>query len=95
MGVAGEPQPRAAFQNAVAKTKADGRTLIGSEIDDCTSINQLHIKRPLDRGYLVSTKLQAAIWSRMMEVAGFAVRVHTTHHVLMVYASHRLDKHLR
>jgi actin-related protein len=77
IGVAGEQQPRAVFQNAVAKTKVDGRTLMGLEIDQCTAINQLHFKRPMDRGFLVGPRLQANIWSQMMEVSAFEVSMPT------------------
>ena len=68
-GVAGEEKPRIAFQNAVAKAKGDSRLMLGSEIDETRSINQLNIKRPFDRGYLINWNLESGIWTRMLEQA--------------------------
>ena len=67
VGLAGEAQPRYAFQNGVGKGKNETRFLFGSEIDETKSINNLNIKRPFDRGYLINWKLETSIWARMLD----------------------------
>jgi actin-related protein 6 len=67
IGVAGDAMPRATFQNAVAKPKSDARLVVGIEIDEARSINQLNFRRPFDRGYVINWSLQGNIWSRMLD----------------------------
>ena len=69
VGLAGEPEPRLACQNAVAKPKGDARLLWGAEIDSTKLVNQLNVKRPFDRGYLINWQLEAGIWMRALESA--------------------------
>lgn len=67
VGLAGDAQPRATFQNALAKPKADTRLLVGCEIDEARCINQLNLRRPFDRGYVINWSMQGQIWSRMLD----------------------------
>jgi hypothetical protein len=69
VGLAGDAQPRAVFQNAVAKGKGDSRLMLGSEIDETRYVNQLNIRRPFDRGYLINWGLESGIWSRMLDLS--------------------------
>lgn len=64
VGLAGESEPRRSFQNAAAKSKSEGKALLGDMLDSSRVITQLSLRRPFDRGYLVNWDLEAEIWTR-------------------------------
>lgn len=64
VGLAGESEPRRSFQNAAAKSKSEGKALLGDMLDSSRVVTQLSLRRPFDRGYLVNWDLEAEIWTR-------------------------------
>lgn len=61
-GFAGEPEPRRCGPNATGKVKGGQQTLIGEAIDEYADLSSINIRRPIERGYVVSWKNQTQIW---------------------------------
>ncbi|KAI5360747.1 Putative Actin family, ATPase, nucleotide binding domain-containing protein [Septoria linicola] len=50
--------------NCVARSQRDKLTYVGVELDDCGDFGELQIRRPMERGYVVSWEAEKAVWER-------------------------------
>ncbi|KAH7299441.1 hypothetical protein KP509_24G011700 [Ceratopteris richardii] len=65
-GFAGEEDPVAIVPNCVARPHSGKqRCLVADQVLGCEELQRLGIRRPADRGYLISAELQKEIWDRI------------------------------
>eukprot|EP00850_Spirogloea_muscicola_P007021 SM000034S12775 [mRNA] locus=s34:750776:753593:+ [translate_table: standard] len=71
VGRAGDETPLS-LPSLVARPRSARRALVGDELDACGDVSGLAIRRPCDRGYVVSWDVQRAVWGRAFAAAGVA-----------------------
>lgn len=50
--------------NCIARSQRDKLTYIGQELDDCGDFGELQIRRPVEKGYVVSWETEKTVWER-------------------------------
>ncbi|KAF2209623.1 hypothetical protein CERZMDRAFT_46771 [Cercospora zeae-maydis SCOH1-5] len=50
--------------NCVARSQRDKITYVGAELDDCGDFGELQIRRPVEKGFVVSWEAEKAVWER-------------------------------
>ncbi|SMR49356.1 unnamed protein product [Zymoseptoria tritici ST99CH_3D1] len=50
--------------NCIARSNRDRITYVGADLDTCADFGELHIRRPVEKGYVVNWEGEKAIWER-------------------------------
>nr|QBK96588.1 actin-related protein 6 [Huperzia serrata] len=66
-GFAGQDDPVAIVPNCLARPRGSKRWLLPDHLHDCDDIQGLALRRPMDRGYLISPDIQKQIWDHLFK----------------------------
>lgn len=66
-GMAGQVEPTAIVPNCLARPRAAKKWLVADQLQECDDIQSIAIKRPMDRGYLISPESEREIWDRIFK----------------------------
>ena len=66
-GFAGNKNPTAVVPNCLARPHSAKKWLVAEQLHQCDDIAGISIRRPFDRGYLVSAEMQKEIWERLFK----------------------------
>mmetsp|Transcript_25514 Transcript_25514/g.60696 ORF Transcript_25514/g.60696 Transcript_25514/m.60696 type:complete len:121 (+) Transcript_25514:452-814(+) len=71
-GFGGYSDPVSVLPNCLAKPRGERQWLIGDMLQDARDISCLSLRRPIDRGFVVSYEAQQEIWSRTFDKMKFS-----------------------
>ncbi|KAG0623550.1 hypothetical protein M758_3G182100 [Ceratodon purpureus] len=80
-GMAGQAQPTAVVPNCLARPRSAKKWLVADQVQECDDIQSIAIKRPIDRGYMISPDVEREIWDRIFKTH---LKVNTTECGLML-----------
>lgn len=67
-GMAGQLQPTAVVPNCLARPRSSKKWLVGDQLQECDEIQAIALRRPVDRGYLISPETEREIWERIFKI---------------------------
>ncbi|KAJ7294328.1 hypothetical protein O6H91_10G109500 [Diphasiastrum complanatum] len=67
-GFAGHQDPVAMVPNCLGRPRGSKRWLVADQVQECDDIQGLAVRRPMDRGYLISPELEKEVWDRIFKV---------------------------
>lgn len=66
-GMAGQTEPTAVVPNCLARPRSAKKWLVADQLQECVDIQSIAIKRPMDRGYVISPDVEREIWDRIFK----------------------------
>lgn len=67
-GMAGQSDPTIIAPNCLARPRtAAKKWLVADQLQECDDIQSIAIKRPIDRGYMISPDVEREIWDRIFK----------------------------
>ena len=66
-GMAGQVEPTAIVPNCLARPRTAKKWMVADQLQECDDIQSIAIKRPMDRGYLISPETEREIWDRIFK----------------------------
>lgn len=66
-GMAGQAEPMAVVPNCLARPRSAKKWLVADQVQECDDIQSIAIKRPMDRGYMITPEVEREIWDRVFK----------------------------
>ncbi|CAM6110684.1 unnamed protein product [Calypogeia fissa] len=66
-GLAGRPDSLVVVPHCKARAKSAKKWVLADQLDQVSDIQGISVRRPLDRGYLIDSKMEKEIWDRIFK----------------------------